>query len=65
MHFEIYRQTSGSLAVAVLGGEWRWRLRAKNGEIVASGEGYHNRADCLHAIGLVKQTNPFTPVKDV
>lgn len=26
------------------GGEWRWRLKARNGEIVAQGEGYKTRA---------------------
>lgn len=35
-------------------GQWRWRLRAKNGEIIASGEGYNDKADCEHAISLVK-----------
>lgn len=36
-------------------GEWRWFLRAANGRKIAdSGEGYVNKADCLHAIGLVK-----------
>ena len=36
-------------------GEWRWQLRAANNRIIAdSGEGYHNRQDCLHAIALVK-----------
>ncbi len=35
--------------------EWRWRLRAANHEIIAtSGEGYKNKADCLHGIDLVK-----------
>jgi uncharacterized protein YegP (UPF0339 family) len=30
-----------------IAGEWRWRLVAENGQIVAtSGEGYINRADC-------------------
>jgi len=35
-------------------GLWRWRLVAANNEIVASGEGYHNKDDCLHAINLLK-----------
>jgi uncharacterized protein YegP (UPF0339 family) len=26
-------------------GEWRWRLQADNGEIVAVGEGYSRKAD--------------------
>lgn len=37
-------------------GEWRWRLWATNhSDILAdSGEGYQNKADCRHAIDLVK-----------
>jgi uncharacterized protein YegP (UPF0339 family) len=36
-------------------GEWRWRLKAEKGEILAdSGEGYKNKKDCLDAINLVK-----------
>jgi len=35
--------------------QWRWRLVAANNKIIAnSGEGYHNKQDCLHAITLVK-----------
>ncbi len=35
--------------------QWRWRLLAANNRIIAaSGEGYHNRDDCLAAINLVK-----------
>jgi uncharacterized protein YegP (UPF0339 family) len=31
-------------------GEWYWRLRARNGRIVAvGGEGYTRRNDCLRA----------------
>src|SRR3990167_9288141 len=34
---------------------WRWRLIAANNRIIAdSAESYHNKADCLSAIGLVK-----------
>ncbi|MFL6256754.1 MAG: YegP family protein [Pyrinomonadaceae bacterium] len=39
------------------GGEWRWRLVAGNGRIIAaSGEGYQHRQDCLHGIELVKDS---------
>jgi uncharacterized protein YegP (UPF0339 family) len=31
-------------------GEWRWRLRASNGRIVASGEGYKREAGCIRGI---------------
>ena len=45
-------------------GEWRWHLRASNDRIIAdSGEGYHHRQDCLHAVELVKASKDV-PVKD-
>ena len=35
--------------------EWRWRARAKNGNIMATGgEGYQNKADMLKAIATVQ-----------
>lgn len=38
--------------------EYRWRLKASNGQIIAtSGEGYKRKADCLHGIDLVKQSS--------
>jgi uncharacterized protein YegP (UPF0339 family) len=37
--------------------EWRWRLVAGNGRIIAdSGEGYKNVGDCLKGIRLVMGT---------
>lgn len=45
MYFRIYQDTDK---------QWRWRLRAANHEIIANGESYWNKADCLHAISLVK-----------
>ena len=49
--FEIYRDAKR---------DYRWRLRAGNRRIIAdSGEGYRNRADCEHAIDLLRiATNP-------
>ena len=36
-------------------GEWRWRLKASNGRIIAdSGEGYRNELECLDDISRVK-----------
>lgn len=34
-------------------GDWRWRLVAGNGEIVASGEGYKTKAGVLRGIVTV------------
>ena len=48
MRFELYRDAKG---------EWRWRLRARNGEVIADcGEGYVRREDCEHGIALVRQS---------
>jgi uncharacterized protein YegP (UPF0339 family) len=55
--FEVYQDTKG---------EYRWRLQAKNNEIVAdSNEGYTAKASCLHGIDVVKQIAPSAPVNDL
>jgi len=44
--FHVYKDTRG---------EWRWRLTARNGRIVAdSGEGYRNRGNALRAIAATR-----------
>lgn len=46
MFYYIYKDTAH---------QWRWTLYALNNKKIAnSGEGYINKADCLHAISLVK-----------
>jgi uncharacterized protein len=46
-------------------GEFRWRFQADNNKIVASsGEGYKNKADCEHAIDLIKKGAPKAQVVD-
>ena len=55
MRFELYQQ----------GQQWRWRLRAANNEIIASGESYWNRQDCIDAVNLVMDTNRQTPFVQV
>lgn len=58
MRFEVYQQRG----LTILGGEWRWRLRAGNGEIIAHGESYTTLQNCLHAVSLVKSAGILTPV---
>lgn len=54
MQFELY-------PVTVNGGkQWRWRLLASNRRIVASGESFHNRQDCIDSVNLVMDTNRQT-----
>ena len=51
--------------IYVSGGQYRWRLLAGNNRNIAnSGEAYHNKADCLAAINLVKGS-ANAPVKDL
>ncbi len=46
-------------------GEYRWRLRADNNEIIAdSAEGYKAKSDCEHGVDLVKQLAPTAEVQD-
>lgn len=48
MQFEIYKDQKS---------EWRWRLRAVNGNILAvSSEGYVHKADCETCISIVKNS---------
>lgn len=41
-------------------GNWYWHLKGANGERIAQGEGYAHKADCQHAIGLVKSSAAAT-----
>ncbi|WP_066412852.1 YegP family protein [Halorubrum aethiopicum] len=48
--FEIYEDA---------GGEWRWRLRHRNGNVVADcGEGYASRSNAVEAVTGVKRNAP-------
>jgi uncharacterized protein len=44
--FEYWKSSSNS--------NWYWHLKASNGLIIATGEGYVNKADCVHVINLIK-----------
>jgi uncharacterized protein YegP (UPF0339 family) len=47
-HFQVYQDRAG---------EWRWRLRSANGQIVAdSAEGYTRRRDVERAIETTLRT---------
>lgn len=51
--FEVYKDKSG---------EYRFRLKAVNGEPIASGEGYKTKAACLNGIESVKKSAPVAEV---
>ena len=54
--FEVYKDR---------GGEYRWRLRATNTQVLAmSADGYKEKRDCLHAIESVKRDAANAPVEE-
>ena len=47
--FEVYQSFVGMQ-------KWRWRLVARNGEIIASGEDFTTKRDAQRAVRAVKRT---------
>lgn len=43
-------------------GEYRFRLKARNGEIIAVGEGYKAKNSCLNGIASIGRNAPDAPV---
>ncbi len=54
--FEVYADARG---------EYRWRLKASNGQVIATGgEGYTSKAGCLNGIESVKRNAPEAEIDD-
>ena len=51
--FEVYLDNAG---------EYRFRLKCANGQIIAVGEGYKAKASCLNGIESIKKNAPEAPV---
>ena len=51
--FEVYQDKAG---------EYRFRLKATNGQIIAVSEGYTAKASCMNGIESVKKNAPEAPV---
>ena len=56
MSFEVYKDKAG---------EFRWRLKSPNNEIIASGEGYKDKAGCENGIASIKKTVPTAKIVDL
>lgn len=54
--FEIYLDKAG---------EYRFRLKATNGQIIAVSEGYKAHAGCLNGIDSIKRNVPDAPIEKV
>ncbi len=44
--------------------EFRWRLRADNGQIIEVGEGYKSKRGCKNGIVSVKRNAPKADIED-
>ena len=51
--FEVYTDKAG---------EFRFRLKARNGEIIATGEGYKAKPSCLNGIDSIRRNAPEAEV---
>jgi len=49
--FQVFKSNSS--------GEYYYRLRATNGEIILNGEGYQTKQSCLNGIASVKVNAPY------
>ena len=45
------------------GGEFRFRLKARNGEVIAASEGYKAKVSCLNGVDSVRRNAPDAAVK--
>ena len=52
--FEVYADKSG---------EFRFRLKARNGEVIAASEGYKAKASCLNGVESVRKNAPDAAVE--
>ena len=53
--FEVYTDKKG---------EFRFRLKATNGEIIATSEGYKSKASCMNGIASVQKNAVDAPVEE-
>jgi len=53
--FEMYKDKAG---------EFRFRLKARNGEIIATSEGYTSKASCENGIESVRKNAPVAEIEE-
>ena len=54
--FEVYKDKAG---------EFRFRLKAENGETIAVSEGYTTKSACKNGIASVKRTAPVAEIVEL
>mgnify|MGYP003299760260 FL=1 len=53
--FEVYKDKAG---------KFRFRLKATNGEIIATGEAYESKAGCMNGIESIRKNAPEASIED-
>ncbi len=53
--FEVYKDKKG---------EFRFRLKSSNGQVIATGEGYSTKTACLNGIESIRKHAPDAKVDD-
>ncbi len=47
------------------GGDWRFNLKAANGQVIATSQGYNSKASALNGIDSVKTNAPDAEVVEI
>ncbi len=47
------------------GGDWRFNLKASNGQVIATSQGYASKASAMNGIDSVKSNAPGAEVVDL
>lgn len=54
--FEIYQDAKG---------DYRFRLKAGNGQVIATGQGYKSKTACMNGVESVQKNAPDAKIVDV
>jgi len=54
--FEVYKDSKE---------EYRFRLKAPNGEVIAVSEGYTTKANCMNGIESVRENAPIAKIVEI
>lgn len=54
--FELYKDKAG---------KWRFRLKAGNGQVIATGEAYESKSAAQNGIESIKRNAPDAPVVEI
>ncbi len=66
VQFEIYR-APGVILTKLLrgGGDWRWRFCDGKGTVIARGEGYRTRNECLAVVDVLRRRASVAGIVDL